>query len=419
MVAKNTEFYELSIKAGGVFTPNTPIDIKDLFSGRQHQLRKVIDVIFQKGQHAIIFGERGVGKTSLANVLSQFITQTNDLLSVRINCDSQDTFDSIWRKLFDEMALRINKPGIGFNAHEQQQIYSSDYFFGSKEVTPNLLRRTLLGLSQNFLLFLIIDEFDRLGSDVKSLFADLIKSLSDHSLSTTIALIGVGESIDELISDHASVSRALVQIHMPRMNPTEIRTILENGISKLEMKMSPETIDQILIIAKGLPHYAHLLGLHCVREALDNASKIVSNVHLEEAIKKSIEDSQHSIKSAYQKAIRSAHKNTLFADVLLACALVDTDKYEGFAAQDIRKPLSDIAEKAYEIPAYSKHLNEFSQEKRGNILIKAGTRRLFRYKFRNPLMQTFIVMQGILSNKIKAESLKLISRRYNPTLFDD
>ena len=45
----------------GAFTPGAPIDSKDLFAGRISQVQKVLNVVFQKGTHAALFGERGVG----------------------------------------------------------------------------------------------------------------------------------------------------------------------------------------------------------------------------------------------------------------------------------------------------------------------------------------------------------------------
>ena len=59
----------LDFEAGKVFTPAVPVSERELFSGRIDQLRRVFDAINQHGQHAIIFGERGVGKTSLANII--------------------------------------------------------------------------------------------------------------------------------------------------------------------------------------------------------------------------------------------------------------------------------------------------------------------------------------------------------------
>src|SRR5580658_4376754 len=81
---------------GEVFRPSAPITDQQLFAGRNHELFSVVEAIQSVGQHAVIFGERGVGKTSLARVAMQ--TQRGTL-AVRVNCDGGDTYTSIWDKV--------------------------------------------------------------------------------------------------------------------------------------------------------------------------------------------------------------------------------------------------------------------------------------------------------------------------------
>src|SRR5688572_1417854 len=103
----------IAFQAGRVFTPNSPIDEKALFSGRKDQVRQIIDAIGQKGLHVILYGERGVGKTSLANVLASFLDIPN-VFAPRVNCDSTDTFDATWRKTLDQISFtqRTTRPGF-------------------------------------------------------------------------------------------------------------------------------------------------------------------------------------------------------------------------------------------------------------------------------------------------------------------
>jgi hypothetical protein len=54
-----------------------------------------------------------------------------------------------------------------------------------------------------------------------------------------------------------------------------------------------------------------------------------------------------------------------------------------------------ITGKDYGISSFAQHLNEFADVKRGTILRKSGTKRRFRYKFTNPLMQPFVIMRGV------------------------
>lgn len=60
-----------------LFTPGAPIDEVALFAGRQNQIEKVRDTVLSKGRHALIFGERGVGKTSLASIFHLGMSKTH------------------------------------------------------------------------------------------------------------------------------------------------------------------------------------------------------------------------------------------------------------------------------------------------------------------------------------------------------
>ena len=78
------------ILATKVFTPATPVSESALFAGRMKELRRVIDTISQRGRHSMIFGERGVGKTSLASVISSRLRVPDAVvIAPRVNCDSR------------------------------------------------------------------------------------------------------------------------------------------------------------------------------------------------------------------------------------------------------------------------------------------------------------------------------------------
>lgn len=365
----------------------------------------ILDVINQKGQHAILYGERGVGKTSLANVLSSFWGLANRIVATRINCDATDDYNSAWRKVFDQIALTSEQPGLGFTREPRFKVASAADLLGPSPATPASVRSALTKLATQALPILIIDEFDRLGQEPRRAFADTIKTLSDSAVNATIILVGVADSVEQLIHEHQSVERALVQIRMPRMSKAEIGAIIANGAARLKMSFSSVAGGRIAKLSQGLPHYTHLLALHACRAALDKQSMTVDTDAVKTAINKAISGAQQSIRTAYEYAVRSPRKDNLFSDVLLACAMAETNELGYFAAQDVRPPLQDITGRRYEIPSFAQHLNEFCDSKRGPILHKDGTRRLFRYRFINPLLQPFVVMRGVDADRIKESAL--------------
>ncbi len=379
-----------------------------MFAGREEQVRLVVDAVSQKGQHAIIFGERGVGKTSLANVLSSFLSDPSGVLAPRVNCDGLDSFETVWRNVFEQIDLTRESPAMGFGDNRRLEEGDATALLPDV-VNPDGVRRAVTVLSREALAIIIIDEFDRLSQEVKRSIADTIKGLSDHAVAATVVLVGVADSVNELIHEHESVERALEQIRMPRMSVEEINEIVNTGLARLGMETTDIARRRVAVLAQGLPHYAHLLALHAARSAIDRESDEIAADDVDFAITKALETTQQSIRTAYHDAIRSPRRDNLFGDVLLACALAEKDELGYFAAQDVRGPIQTITGKNYDIPSFAKHLNEFCEDKRGCILHRLGTPRRYRFRFSNPLMQPFVLMQGFSAKKISASVLDTLS----------
>jgi ABC-type multidrug transport system ATPase subunit len=63
-------------------------------------------------------------------------------------------------------------------------------------------------LATGGLLIIVFDEFDRiLDMTTRRMMADTIKALSDHDVSVTIVIVGVADSVDDLLSQHESIER--------------------------------------------------------------------------------------------------------------------------------------------------------------------------------------------------------------------
>ena len=84
----------------------------------------------------------------------------------------------------------------------------------------------------------------------------------------TLVLIGVADTVDELIREHRSVERALVQVRMPRMARDELAEIARRGIGSAHMTIKKPAVDRVTAISQGLPHFTHLLTQLAAQAAL-------------------------------------------------------------------------------------------------------------------------------------------------------
>jgi hypothetical protein len=166
------------------------------------------------------------------------------------------------------------------------------------------------------------------------------------------------------------------------------------------MTIENDAKNRISALSQGLPHYTHLLSLHAAQATITDHKKIITAHYVREAIDKALDQAQQSIVSMYHKATHSPREN-LYPQVLLACAMAGTDNLGYFAAPDVRTPMKKIMGNYYDILAFSQHLNAFCESARGPVLQRTGTTRRFRFRFINPLMQPFVIMDGIKKELIK------------------
>ena len=228
--------------------------------------------------------------------------------------------------------------------------------------------------------------------------------MSDHAVNATVVLVGVADSVDELIAAHASVERALSQILMPRMTRGELTGVVTRGLDTLGMKIDQPAMNRITSLSQGLPHYAHLVAQQSALEAVGSSKLRIELPHVNRAIADAVDEVERSIKDAYHHATASS-RETLYPQVLLACALARGDDLGYFAAADIREPFSDIMGQEYEIPSFVQHLHALCETDRGPVLHKRGVPRRFRFRFVNPLLQPYVVMHGLNSGLLPQQLL--------------
>ena len=392
-----------------IFSPSAPIDNRDLFAGRIEQIRDAMVALNQKGQHVILYGERGVGKTSLSNIIQVLMDRptSHDFTCVNINCDVSDDFSKLWHKVFRQMWASVERPRIGY-AREIARKEVPLHEMLPDVVSPDDVRYMLDQLPKPTII--IIDEIDTIrDKDATALMSHTIKSLSDHAIKSKVVLVGVADSVEELINEHRSVERSLVQVRMPRMSREELFELIDKALQKVTMTIEEHAKNVIAQLSHGLPHYTHSLGLYAAIKAIEGDRGRITLADVYAATSDKIEKSANNnqtIASAFAKANRGTKNHKLHAKVLLACALAETDGLGTFSAVDAREPLSTLAGRSYGVGGYQRHLDDFSCERRGPVLKKMGTRGVYRYRFMNPMLPPYVVIQGIRSGALQGDALQ-------------
>ncbi len=388
------DWFSKWIEISELFSPAHPVQEAQLFAGRLNQLERLVAAVFQRGQHIIVYGERGVGKTSLINTFKlKLFPKSSRVKFFSTGCFKGDDFVKIWER-----------------AMSDNQFPNGDYAFDEIDdtLTPDSLAKAITKFGHNIQPVFIFDEFDRIeDKDTKLRMAETIKLLSDWSANATIVIVGIGRTIQDLLYEHESVKRAAKQIGMPRMKPEEQKETVLVRLKRAGMSIQDEALDQIVILARGMPGYAHLLGMYSAKVAIHNRTLDITEEHLYESLPICLEESGESTRQSYAKAVQSSKPNNQFKEVLLACALAEQDEFGGFTMAALRKPIKEILKEEKDIPAFSRHLNAFCQEKRGNILQKEGTPKNYKFHFVDPIMQSYIITRGLAEKSIKYKTAEI------------
>jgi Cdc6-like AAA superfamily ATPase len=130
---------------------------------------------------------------SLANTFAtKLLGGARTLTCIPVNCHPTDDFSAIWRKVFRRLevngqTLAVRYPG---------------------PIDPDEVGVELHGFSLNTVPIIILDEFDKLADRaLRTLIANTIKNLSDRSVRATVIIVGVADSIGDLIEEHESIVR--------------------------------------------------------------------------------------------------------------------------------------------------------------------------------------------------------------------
>ena len=369
-----------------LFNPTSPIDEDRLFSGRLRQVNDLLGVVYERGAHAVLFGERGVGKSSLANVVRARVpAAVTNIRFLKTNCRPEDTFFTLWANMLWE----FKHEGVAIS----EFLRDEDRHF----IITKILETALPRDTQHVLVF---DEFDRIKSaEAKNAMADTIKHLSDYPQNVTIIVVGVGFSIEELFGAHPSISRCCQQVVMPRMSRDELVEIILDRYQPIGLNVVDATLSQLVDLAQGLPGYAHLVGREAALSGIDRRSRKIEAGDYEAAIVESLRRAQESVVNAYNKAVYSPKEN-IYKQVLLACALAKQDERGKFSASDIRDQLEKILKRRVEISGFTRHLAAFCDEERGQVIRKTGKPKRFQYQFVDAPLQPYIVMAGKRDNLV-------------------
>jgi Cdc6-like AAA superfamily ATPase len=284
------------------FTPAQPVTDRRMFAGRLRVLSRLIEVIEDRLSHVVVFGERGIGKTSLLHILAD-LAQESRYLVLRGTCGAGSRFDEMFRNLLQDVPvlyLRNMSPtdhAVEEGATLASRLPAGD--FDARELSD------LLGQITGTRILILLDEYDRLENEqFRQYTAELIKNLSDRAAPVQLIIAGVSSNLHELIGYIPSIRRNVIGLPMPRLSAEEVQSIVSIGEANAGMLFEPMVSDLIYALSNGSPYMTRLICHHASGIALDEGRKNVTRSDIEASLDRMVEEAEGRLSFATAQRVR-------------------------------------------------------------------------------------------------------------------
>ena len=325
----NDRFAAARIKLRSAFTPSQPITDKRMFAGRIDVLTTLIRSLEDQRVHVILYGERGIGKTSLVHVLTQAAEEARYIV-VYCSCGAGSNFDEIFRAVAADVPLLFHR-GFAPTADAAEKGGTLADLLPPGPLSPRLVADLFAKLTGTRLL-VVLDEFDVCESpDFRRNIAELIKNLSDRSIRTQLVIAGVAADLTELVQHIPSIRRNIFALQVPKMSAAEISHLVENGEEISGVTFDKVALDYIVFVANGSPYFASLLSHHSGLTAIDNGRVKVTLDDVSTAVDQALAEFRGRISKHSQAQIDQAAKSGVrhVLGVMAGAALFNSGRFDG------------------------------------------------------------------------------------------
>ena len=409
------------------FRPGTAIDTPTQFAGRKSEIKTLVDALYKDGSCPIIFGHRGLGKTSMAYQIERIALGDTELLQElglsERSLPEDDCFLTFYFTCTDDIKTKdMLVQGIINNAvgtaelndlqegsavattvtrklnlkiYEDQVTRQYSNIDGYAQLSVEERLEAVIRQAHNQYgkrVLIIVDELDRV-EDLTGL-ASLIKKLSCRD--TRFLLVGIGQNVSALLDDHLSLERQLIEVLTFLMKDADCAAIVEKAEASLhhqgvDMSFSPDVIRGLVMSAGGFPWFIHSIGQAALLSAHESGGRTVMPEHLAEALDQlGRKEYWQRFYDKYSMAVRDSRPREILLRLLA--------KWRGF---DI--PTSDIypVARTLGIQKPSGLTKDLQREKYGRVLVKPpyAPRRI--YRFENATFKRYVDLRPSIYSNVK------------------
>jgi hypothetical protein len=262
--------------------PERPITDPSLLSGRDVTMKRCREILEREGSSLLLYGDYGVGKTSVWRVLVRdrryaeaLVVPGLSLSQLFLQLLSKYGADLVASKLTlesgSEIGGEISAAPYGVGAKTTSKISSKS---GTEKQPVELPRLNIpflvdrLEVIQKSVDFIVLEEIHRIDQQgVREDLVRLIKALSDRpSITLRLVMVGSAQNDADLLGGaeyDTYQNRLLNSVPILPLTQAEVKTLLRSREQSLGMKFEGKTSDDLAWISSGYPYVANTLARLC------------------------------------------------------------------------------------------------------------------------------------------------------------
>ncbi len=277
-----------------VYVPTRWVDEDALFVGRENEIKKIKRALKSAGNNIVIFGPRGLGKTTIARHIEKELEEN----VVWIDCDSGIRHGDLVVRLFNKLNIRRVENSKIETDQDNIRVSGKFLFLGAssgqksedKEISKpfsdainsvDYVCDRLQELERPTLV--ILDEFDLISRSPDSkktlkFLVELIKAVAGRGKNFVFRFmfVGVGESVTSLMGEHESIHRNIQEIQVKKIPNEYIELFLHNAQEMTQLYFERSVQKHFIEQADGFPYFVHLIGLACCQICEELNSNLIN-----------------------------------------------------------------------------------------------------------------------------------------------
>lgn len=384
-----------------VFTPGSPpLEKHNVYVTRgiaEQQLRRYV----QRRQVPVVWGEYGVGKTSL--VQHFFKEEESKGRLVYIPSVAGLSLSDVFRTILEHLDYRVDiEARSAETTSGEGGIDLKVVKIGGKgEISDSVTRQLVVtsptdskmnNIIRDAGLTVVLDEMHKASDTLRSALVDWIKATRAMSDGFTLVLVGTSTDAGRLVNLDFGIDRYIKEMPVSLMTPEESRSIVTTGFERLGIRIASDLVERLVQSAAGAPTIVHSLCLDAAESAVSEGRDQVHEDDLRTAVNLYLQEHGGRLADHYYRAIETTGPRRYRKQILRAAANTNADYV---TMEEIRTGVSQALGMDVPSTALSGPLRDLKTSEFGRILKDvdrevSGTRIHNLSTFTDPMMKSFV-----------------------------